>query len=347
MCCSHNNLNEMTSMTIEQARCISECERNEMIAEALALAYDASTPIDKRAVINAIAATMHSIGDPLERIWIEDTNGRRLTYKLEQALALLGNRADFRYLWAIPRSERRNSKSRYLTTVAIDNIAASGATLFFALPRGLTTEFGPHLTLLKLLAKAGSIPQYGFGFAREYGSPDHFTVGYVHKSGVREMDQVDSVRLPPPKNDRRRNPAQNPGPYRDGLRPILDVFPLNVLSDLHLQQKLGDASFKEWILRNTGPESLLQIGPRCFAWFVPASRTAPVSAQLQKFGLTIPSGPQRPDPISNRLEVSQQSVRPHPARGTILPITMPGPGPSSHPTASATELEVRHGLRPQ
>ena len=171
-------------MAIERARHIPESSRGEMIAEALALAYDASTPIGKRAVVNAIAATMNSIGDPLEKIWIEDTSGKRRTYELEQALALLGNRADFRYLWAIPRSERRNSKSRWLTTAAIDNIAVNGATLFFALPRGLTKEFEPHVTLLKLLAEADAVPQYGFGFAREYGSPDYFAVGYVYKSGV-------------------------------------------------------------------------------------------------------------------------------------------------------------------
>ena len=280
-------------MAIERARHIPENDRGEMIAEALALAYDASNPIDKRAVINAIAATLNSIGDPLERIWIEDTNGKRHTHKLEQALLLLGNRTDFRYLWAIPQSERRNSKSRWLTTAAIDNIAASGATLFFALPQGLTPEFGPHLTLLKLLAAADVIPQYGFGFTRVYGSPDHFAVSYVHKSGVRELDQVDSVRVSASGNDRKRNPAQHPDRYRDVFRPILDVFPLNVLSDLHLQQKLADLSFKEWILRNTGPESLTQIGPRCFAWFVPASRTTPLSAQLQKFGLTVASTPRR------------------------------------------------------
>jgi hypothetical protein len=264
-----------------------------MIAEALALAYDAKTSIGKRAVINAIAATMNSVGDPLERIWIEDTSGKRRTYELEQALALLGNQVDFRYLWAIPRSERRNSKSKWLTAAAIDNIAVNGATLFFALPRGLTKEFGPHVTLLKLLAEADAVPQYGFGFAREYGSPDYFAVGYVYKSGVREMDQVDGVRLTVCSNDRKRDPAQRPGRHREVRSPILDVFPMNVLSDTHLQQKLGEASFKEWILQNTGPESLTQIGPRCFAWFVPASRTERVSAQLQKFGLTIASEQRR------------------------------------------------------
>ena len=282
------------AMAIERARSVPESDRGEMVAEALALAYDAGTPIDKSAVINAIAATLNSIGDPLEKIWIEDTHGKRHTHKFEQALPLPGNRGDFRYLWAIPQSERRNSKSRWLTTVAIDNIAANGATLFFALPQGLTTEFGPHLTLLKLLAQADAIPQYGFGFARVYGSPDCFAVSYVHKSGVSEMEQLDSVRPSSAGNYRKRNPAQHPDRYRDAsFRPILDVFPLNVLSDLHLQQKLGDASFEEWILRNTGPESLTQIGPRCFAWSVPPSRTAPVSAQLQKFGLTFAGGSRR------------------------------------------------------
>jgi hypothetical protein len=277
-------------MAIERARHIPESSRGQMIAEALALAYDASTPVGKRAVINAIATTLNSIGDPLEKIWIEDTNGKRRTYQLEQALAILGDQADFRYLWAIPQSERRNSKSRWLTATAIDNIAVHGATLFFALPQGLAKEFVPHVTLLKLLVEADVVPQYGFGFAREYGSPDRFAVGYVYKSGVREMEQVDGVRIPTWSNDRNRNPAQHQGRYRDVRRPILDVFPMNVLSDIHLQQRLGDASFKDWILENTGPESLTQIGPRCFAWFVPVARTVRVSTQLQKFGLTVANG---------------------------------------------------------
>jgi len=94
-----------------------------MTAEALALAFDASTNLGKRAVIEAIAATMDSIGDPIERIWMEDANGRRHTFQVEQALAVLGDPANFRYLWALPASERRNSKSRWMTAATIDNIA--------------------------------------------------------------------------------------------------------------------------------------------------------------------------------------------------------------------------------
>jgi hypothetical protein len=279
-------------MKIERARYIPEISRDDMTAEALALAFDASTNLGKRAVIDAIAATLNSIGDPIERIWIEDANGSRHTYKAERALAVLDDPANFRYLWAIPESERRNSKSRWLTAAAIDNIAVNSATVFFALPQGSAKEFAPHVTLLELLAQADIVPQYGFGYSRGYGSPDSFAVDYVYKSGIRAIDQADRVRRSALNNDRAGNPAEHPDRYRNGRGLILDVFPMNVLSDIHLQQKLADASFKEWIHQNTGLESLMQIGPRCFAWFVPASRTASVSAQLRKSGLTIDRSPE-------------------------------------------------------
>jgi hypothetical protein len=274
-------------MKIVRARCIPENSRDEMTAEALALAFDASTNLGKRAVIDAIAATMESIGDPIERIWMEDANGRRHTYQVEQALAVLGDPANFRYLWALPASERRNSKSRWMTAATIDNIAVDSATVFFALPRGTAQEFVPHLTLLELLAQADIVPQYGFGYSREYGSPDYFAVDYAYKGGKRAIDQADWIRRSASNDARGVDPAEHPDRYRNVRRRVLDVFPLNVLSDIHLQQKFAGATFKEWIQHNTGPASLKQIGPRCFVWFVPVSRTASLGEQLRKFGLTI------------------------------------------------------------
>jgi hypothetical protein len=244
----------------EKARSVPESVRREMTAAALALAFDTSTNLGKRAVIDAIAATMDSIGDPLEKIWVEDATGKRRTYRIAQAPAALGDRPNFRYLWAIPQSERRNSKSRWLTAATIDNIAANGATLFFALPRDQAQEFGPHVTLLRLLAEADTLPQYGFGYAREYG--------YVNNGGM----------------------------SRHARQRILDIFPLNVLSDVHLQQRLGSDSFKEWILRHTGLESLLQISPRCFAWFVPAAQAASLAARLKAFGMTMRDHPETDAP---------------------------------------------------
>jgi hypothetical protein len=269
-------------MKIEMARGIPEELRHEMTAEAVALAFDASVNLGKRAVIDAIAATFDSIDNPLEKVWIEDALGKRRTHDVIQAAAALGDRARFRYLWAIPRSERRNNKSRWLTTATVDNIAAHGATLFFALPRGVAREFEPHLHLLKLLVQADLVPQYGFGYMRAYGSPDYFALGYVNKSGRRAVDQPYGLR-PSASDEPGWNPAESADRYPTARNPLKDVFPLNVLSDVHLQQRVGSESFKEWILRNTGLESLLPIGPRCFAWLVPTAQTISISAELKGF----------------------------------------------------------------
>jgi hypothetical protein len=274
-------------MKIARARCIPENSRDEMTAEALALVFDASANLGKRAVIDAIAATMDSIGDPIERIWMEDANGRRHTYQVERALAVLGDPADFRYLWALPASERRNSKSRWMTAATVDNIAVAGASLFFALPSGTAKEFVPHVTLLELLAQADIVPQYGFGYSREYGSPDFVAVDYACRSGKRAIGQAEWIRRSASNGARGADPREHPDRYRNARRLVLDVFPLNVLSDIHLQQKFADATFKEWIHQKTGPASLKQIGPRCFVWCVPVTRTACLSAQLRKSGSTI------------------------------------------------------------
>jgi hypothetical protein len=281
-------------MIIKKARSIPETSRDEMTAEALALAYDANTNLGKPAVIDAIAATMDSIGNPLERIWIEDAAGRRRTYTVEEALEVLGNQTNIRYVWAIPESERRNNKSRWLTAATIDNIAVNSATLFFALPRGLAKEFVPHVTLLRLLAQAHIVPRYGFGYTREYGVDcDYLAVGYAYQRGTRTRDEADWVRLSAGGGDRARKPTERADQIRRARGLILDVFPMNVLSENHLQQKVGGTSFKEWILQNTGPESLQRIAPRCFAWFVPAGQTSSVSAQLNEFGPIIAAVPQR------------------------------------------------------
>lgn len=273
----------------KSARSIPEAARRDMTAEALILAYDTTTLRGRRAVIDAIAATMDSIGDPLDKVWIEDAVGKRHTYKVGEALAAIGDLEHFRYLWAIPRSERRNSKSRWLTAVTIDNMAVDGATLFFALPRGMVREFGPHVTLLRGLAQADIVPRYGFGYAREYGNPDYFALGYVNKSGIRVIDEPERAR---PSAAAGEPPPGGVPPARYGRRPILDVFPMNVLSDIHLQQRFAGESFKEWILRHTGLDSLMQFGPRCFAWFVPALQTVALSARLKALGMILRDAPE-------------------------------------------------------
>lgn len=251
-----------------RARYISTVARDEMSADAMTLAFDASINLGRRGVIDAIAATLDSLGDPLDRLWIEDTSARRRTYTVEGARAALGPQAGFRYLWAIPVSERRNIRSNWLTAVMVDSIAVKSSLLFFALPRGFVQEFAPHVTLLELLAHAGVIPQYGWACTCQYDKPDYFAFDYAYNTRVgNSMEHPDR------------------GDRAGGM--ILDVFPMNVLSDIHLRQKIEEASLQEWIVRNTGSSSLTQIAPGCFIWRVPAAQTAAIAARLEQSGMTI------------------------------------------------------------
>ena len=274
-------------MQIDRARSIPEAQREEMTAEALALAFDAGTNLGTRALVDAIGVTMSSIGNPLEKIWLEDATGCRRTYTVEQTLALLDDEADYRYLWAIPQSERRNPKSQWLTVATVDNTTVNKAMLFFALPRGAKQEFAPHVTLLKYLARADMVPHYGFGYAREYGCPDYFAVGHACTHGKRTLDRSEWVRRAASINGHADALVGFPDPPRQARSLLLDVFPLNVLTDSHLLLRLGDQSLREWILEETGPASLMEIEPRCFAWFVPPARTFSIATQLRRLGQPI------------------------------------------------------------
>lgn len=271
--------------TTERARTIATFSRLEM--RAMALLYDASIKLGKRAVIDAIAATLDSLGDPLDKIWIEDASAGRRTYTVDEALAVLDGHAGFRYLWAVPMSERRNKRSNWLSAVMVDNLAVNSSMLFFALPRGFPSEFGPHVKLLESLVEAGAIPQYGWAYACQYDNPDYFAFDYAYNTRVRLIEQTQWQRQILSNHNRARNPDDQPDRRRRAGGLILDVFPINILSDLHLRQKIGDSSLEEWILLNTGSNSLTQISPGCFIWRVPAAHTAAIATQLEQLGLTL------------------------------------------------------------
>jgi hypothetical protein len=253
----------------------------------MALLYDASIKLGKRAVIDAIAATLDALGDPLDKIWIEDASAGRHTYTVKEALAVLDGQAGFRYLWAVPMSERRNKRSNWLSAVMVDNLAVNSSMLFFALPRGLSREFGPHVTLLESLVEAAATPQYGWAYTCQYDNPDYFAFDYAYNTRVRLIEQPKWQRQILSNYNRASNPDDQPDRRRRAGGLILDVFPINILSDLHLRQKIGDSSLKEWILLNTGSNSLTQISPGCFIWRVPAAQTAAVATQLEQLGLTL------------------------------------------------------------
>jgi hypothetical protein len=275
------------------------------------LVYERSANLGRRVVIDAIGSALSSIDDPLEKLWIEDASARRRTYDVTDKRPFPGDQADFRYLWAIPRSERRNSKSRWLTAAMIDNVAVDSSILFFAIPRGAAPEFMTHRILLELLVRAGISPRYGYGSACQYDKPAYFAFDYAYNNRVPTVAHAEWARA--------CAPSPRPGGQPHVLTPILDVFPLNVLTDIHLRQKTGQASFKDWIVQTTGSNSLTQIGPGCSAWSVPSSQIASVAAKLKLLGLTIDRSQQPaslPEPIApgSALRAAPVSVCSDPAR---------------------------------
>jgi hypothetical protein len=152
--------------------------------------------------------------------------------------------------------------------------------------RRLSREFGPHVALLESLMEAAATPQYGWAYTCQYDNPDYFAFDYAYNTRVKLIEQPKWQRQLLSNHERASNPDQ-PDRRRRAGGLILDVFPMNILSDLHLRQKIGDSSLKEWILLNTGSDSLTQISPGCFIWRVPAAQTAAVATQLEQLGLTL------------------------------------------------------------
>lgn len=234
-------------MPIQRAKDVPEGERNEMVAESLALVFDPATNLGAPEVIQSLTRTLSAMGDPLHKIWLERTDGKKGTYAIEDAIPLLAHKQDFRFYHAIPKSEVGNSKSKWLTAAIAFNESPNRK----GLPESHGKQrFAPHSNLLRdLVLHAGVAPRYGFGFYRQFGlGPEYFVVGHGF-GGISE--QVDWIRIREwgheISGDRDKHPNRHR--YERGL--ILDVFPMNVLTDAHLRQKVGDISFHDWTPRAT------------------------------------------------------------------------------------------------
>jgi hypothetical protein len=282
-------------MSTVKAKDVSEARRNGMSAESLVLAYDSGVNLASVAAVHAIAAGMSAAGDPLEKVWIEFAEGKKKqTLGAEEAVHALDGTQHVRFLRGLARSERGNAKSRWLTSGTVFNSEPHSRTLFYGLPVEISrVPFAPHHVLLRSLVSAGLTPQYGFGFVREYGlGPDYFSIGYVYNATLKDVDQSDWRRIQAWSNERAGNPADHPERHRHLRGMILDVFPMNVLNDVHLRQFVEGLPLKQWILRETGEGSLVQISDRCAVWSVAEERRAPLSARLDEAGLII-AGPRK------------------------------------------------------
>jgi hypothetical protein len=274
---------------------ISESARSGMISESMVLAFRPGTNLASVSVVAAIADAMAAIGDQLQRIRIETGDGKKHTHSVADIGGSLSASGEVKYLSAFPRSEIGNSQARWLTTAIAFNNSQNARTLFLGIPVAPNRErFAPHLVFLRSLLSHGLMPQYGFGFYREYGfGPDYFAIGHVFNTTARDMDPADWNRIGAWAAERAGDPATHPRRHRYLKGLVLDVFPMNVLTNVHLETDVRGIPLKTWIAQTTGPGSLLQIGEDCFAWNVPLTRTVEISERLDEAGLVIAKPPRR------------------------------------------------------
>jgi len=268
---------------------VRESVRGEMIADCLVLAFGANVDLGVEGVLDAITEVLTYAADPLVKISIEDSKGKKRTYAVDEAKLILRERHGFRFFRAIPRSEVGNLAAAWLTAVLAYCYSQNAKTLFLGVPKLHESEtLRSHVKLVEALVARAIVPQYGFGFEREYGlGPEYFASGVVFNATSKEVKQTDWSRITAWGDERAGSPEAHPRRHRYTRGMILDVFPMNVLTDIHLRQLVFEVSLMDWIVQRTGRQSLVEISEKCYLWNVQIEDCAPISTVLRDAGLII------------------------------------------------------------
>jgi hypothetical protein len=270
-------------------------ERAPHLAECLTLVFDSDASLAEH--LDSIDLVFRENGDPLKKVWIDDETGRSKSVDADQAIDWLRQHPGFRTYQVIVESERKNARAAWLSTALGFNLQSYRKTLFLGIPWQQTNSgaFSTHLRLLRhILVRQKTAPVYGFGFRRPYGlGPGSYSMGNSLFSGGMYPTPEDGARVIAWSTELTGDPQKFPRRHRHAKGMILDVFPLNILSDVHLRQLVNGVGLRQWILENTGPESLLELSERCFAWRVDEADLSRLSAVLAGAGLIIAKDPSR------------------------------------------------------
>lgn len=270
-------------------------ERAPLIAECLTLVFDTDASLAEH--LDSLDLIFREIGDPLRKVCVLDESGRNRSIDADEAIGWLRQHPEFQSYEVVPESERKNARTTWLSIAVGFNLQRYRKTLFLGIPSQATGSdaFSIHIRLLRyILDRQKTAPVYGFGFKRSYGiGPLGYSMGYTMPSGGQYPTPEDSVRIMAWGTEVTGDPEKFPRRHRHRKGMLLDVFPLNVLSDVHLRQLVDGVELRQWIQLNTGSESLLELSERCFAWHVDEVELSRLSAVLAGAGLIIAKDPAR------------------------------------------------------
>lgn len=270
-------------------------ERAPLISECLTLVFSSDASLAEH--LDSIDLVFREIGDPLKKVWIEDEAGRTKSVAADQVIAWLRQHPKFRTYAAMPESERGNDRATWLSSAMAFNLQPYRKTLFLGIPWPQTGSgaFAMHLRLLRyILERQKTEPAYGFGFRRPYGlGPGSYSMGVNLLSGGMYPTPDDMQRVIAWSTELTGDPEKFPKRHRHTKGMILDVFPLNILSDVHLSQQVNGVELRQWILQSTGTDSLVELSRRCFVWLVDEVDVSRLSGALAGAGLILAKDPAR------------------------------------------------------
>jgi hypothetical protein len=266
-------------------------DRAPLTAECLSLIFDAHAVLGE--LLDSVEKVFQERNDPIKKVWIEDEEKRGKTLGIDQAREWLRAHPGFRTFQAAPRSEAGNSRATWLATAIAFNLESHRKTLFLGVPPQDGAAFSTHLQVIREIVYSQTTePVYGFGFHRPYGlGPAGYSMGLDMRSGGMRPDLADQSRLLAWSTELTGSTERFPNRHRHLKGMILDVFPMNVLSDTHLRQCVEGVELEHWIAQNTGTESLTMLTNRCFVWSVREADTTRISKSLSRAGLIMATDP--------------------------------------------------------
>jgi hypothetical protein len=217
------------------------------------------------------------------------TSGRTRVFRWKVARLRVGGATDVETLYCsadLPAS--RDVLQWEAATSWVRSVHSPLPTVFF----GYRQHVGPfsvqHCMHLSRLATVYSSIGYGIGYEHDGRmGPEAYAHGLEMQYEGLDVDDLESRRMGTWWLECSAPQAGGPGRFRHLAGMIRDVYPVSVLSPVHLAQRVGRCNLGEWIGAAAGRGSLMRIGADNSLWAIPTAGIPAVRSELKAAGLII------------------------------------------------------------
>ncbi|MEN8237136.1 MAG: hypothetical protein ABFQ95_06310 [Pseudomonadota bacterium] len=125
-------------------------------------------------------------------------------------------------------------------------------------------------------------PRYGYCFQRRFAhSPTFYTVGIIGCEGEDEPSEEEEREITKWGNEF----SYSDGTYKAG--DLRDIYPLNILTQPHLDRDVYGQSLKDWIESSPEHGDLKKLTDTLWSWWVPKEKIQSVREELSNTGIIL------------------------------------------------------------